>query len=83
MKYLGLILVLVVAASVATYVRYGSLHPCDWLVRDTARLLDLTPLMAEARVRGLFLLEGVADPDAGACVREWWRLRAQGAAAAP
>ena len=82
MKLLVLVLGLLGAAGAATLVRYGSLHPCDWLDRDAAGLSGLPDMLARARVRADFLLEGIAEPTPGDCLTAWWDLKADDAAAA-
>ena len=82
MKSLGLALALIVAAVAATFWRYGSLDPCSWLERDTVQTTGLPQLVAQARIRAEFLLDGVTEPGSGQCLTAWWDLRANGAAAA-
>lgn len=82
MKYLGLALALTAAAAGATLWRYGSLDPCAWLERDTARSTGLPDMIAQARIRAQFLLDGIVEPDAGQCLTAWWDLRAEDAGAA-
>lgn len=74
------ILGLAVAASVATYARYKSLDPCDWLERDMGRASGLPALVVRARIRAAFLMQGIAEPDAADCLGEWWKLKAEGVA---
>lgn len=81
MRLLVIILGLALAASAATYARYGSLDPCDWLVEDTAAADGMPRLMAQARVRAAFLLDGITDPSPGQCVRAWWTVRSEGTSA--
>lgn len=81
MKLLVLVLGLAGAAAVATLVRYGSLEPCDWLDQDTAKETGLPRVVAQARVRAAFLLDGITDPTSGECLTAWWDLKANGAAA--
>jgi len=80
MKILVVVLALLGAAGIATVVRYGSLDPCDWLDMDTASEHDLPRLVAQARVRASFLLDGIANPTPGDCLTAWWDLKANGAA---
>ena len=37
MKFVLIVIGLAVAATIATYVRYESLNPCDWMAQDLAR----------------------------------------------
>lgn len=74
--FLGASLALMLAASAATYVQYQSFDPCQWMEQDLASQGGLTHLAAKARVRGQFLIRGIAEPDAGQCVMAWWEFRA-------
>lgn len=78
MKYLVLVAAAVVAAVIATLVRYESLHPCDWLEQDVAARLGVPPLVAEAKLRAEFLVSGVTEPAAGDCLTAWWDFKANG-----
>lgn len=75
MKYLLMAVALVAAAGVATYARYESLSPCDWLVQDASRQSSLPPLAEETRIRASFLVRGIAEPGPYDCLQAWWRLR--------
>ena len=66
-----------VAAVVATYVRYQSLDPCDWMMRDLAESSNLPDIVVEARVRSAFLLDGITEPTSTDCLTAWWRLRSE------
>lgn len=66
------------AAVAATYARYGSFDPCEWMEQDLAARSGLPRLAVRARIRAQFLLEGVAAPDAGQCILAWWEFRAEG-----
>ncbi len=79
MKYALILMALAVAASAATYARYESLDPCDWMVRDMAQESELPQFIIEARVRAKFLLDGITDPSPYECLSEWWKVRAEGA----
>jgi len=74
-KYLLIVVGLAAAAGVATYTRYESLDPCAWLVQDAARQSGLPALAEEARIRGSFLVRGIAEPGPADCLEAWWRLR--------
>ncbi len=43
MKFVLIVIGLAVAATIATYARYGSLDPCDWMEQDLARQTGLPP----------------------------------------
>lgn len=77
MKYAVILVILLLAASGATYTRYESLHPCDWLEQDVATEQGLPRLIAKARIHAEFLLEGVTEPSAYQCLSGWWEVRAQ------
>jgi hypothetical protein len=78
MKYLGIALALVAAAAIATFARYESFDPCDWLERDMALALGVPPLMAQARICAAFMFRGIVEPDTGDCLQDWWHLKAKG-----
>ena len=77
MKYLVLLVGLSLAASIATYVRYQSLHPCDWMEHDLADEWGVPRLMARAKIRAEFLLDGIAEPGPSECLMGWWEMRAE------
>ena len=68
---------LLIAAVVATYARYQSLDPCDWMMRDLAESSNLPGIVVAARVRSAFLLDGITEPTATDCLSGWWRLRSE------
>ncbi len=78
MKFVLIVIGLAVAATIATYARYQSLNPCDWMERDMARQTELPPLVVRARIRAAFLLQGISDPDPYDCILGWWEFRAEG-----
>lgn len=65
-----------VAASGATYYRYGTFDPCDWMEQDLAKQSGLPRLVAKAKVRAELLIDGVTQPDFGQCTLAWWKFRA-------
>jgi hypothetical protein len=69
---------LLLAAAVATYVRYESLDPCDWLARDLMVESGLPRMAVDLRISAAFLLDGVTDPDTGDCLVKWWAWRRDG-----
>ena len=69
---------LVVAATAATYIRYRSFDPCDWIARDMATRTSLPLAVWQGRVKAEFLLRGITDPSPSECVLAWWRERADG-----
>ena len=78
MKFVLIVIGLAVAATVATYARYGSLSPCDWMERDMVRQTDLPPLVVRARIRAAFLIDGITDPGPSDCLFGWWEFRSEG-----
>ncbi len=78
MRYLGIVVVLGLAAVIATFVRYESLDPCEWLEQDMTRALGMPPIVAQARIRAGFLLRGIIEPTSRECLNDWWRLKAEG-----
>ncbi len=78
MKFVLIVIGLAVAATVATYARYGSLSPCDWMEQDMARQTQLPPLVVRARIRAAFLLDGITDPGPSDCLFGWWEFGSEG-----
>jgi hypothetical protein len=78
MKYLGIVVVLGLAAVIATLVRYESLDPCEWLEQDMTRALGMPAIVAQARIRAGFLFRGIVEPTSRECLDDWWRLKAEG-----
>jgi hypothetical protein len=81
MRVFVLVFVVIAAGIVATYARYGSLHPCDWLHKDMLAASDLPgpPEVVEPLVEGWittrFLLDGITEPTALDCLEGWWSFR--------
>ena len=75
MRFLLLVMGLMVAAVVATFFRYQSLHPCDWLEKDMIAVSDMPDIWVVARLRARFLMEGITDPSALECLEGWWSFR--------
>ena len=69
---------LLVLAVVATYARYESLNPCDWLQRDLMAESGLPQVAVELRISADFLLDGITDPGPGDCLVKWWEWRSEG-----
>ncbi len=67
-----------VAAAIATFARYESFDPCDWLEQDMTRSLGTPPVVAQTRIRATFLFRGIVEPDTYDCLDAWWRLKAEG-----
>ena len=77
-KVLFISCALLVAATAATYARYQSLHPCDWMEQDMVQTYELPALLIRARIHAAFMLDGVFDPDPGECLLKWWEFKAKG-----
>ena len=69
---------LLVAAAVATYARYESLDPCDWLQRDLMVESGLPQVAVELRISAAFLLDGITEPGPDDCLVKWWEWRRDG-----
>ena len=78
MKWLVILALLAGAAAGATYTRYQSFSPCDWMARDLEATTGLPSLVVQARIKALFLLDGVTDPDPVDCLLAWWDVRQEG-----
>jgi len=77
MKYtFAVIALLAIAASTATYVRYQSFDPCQWMARDLANESHQPGAVIEARIRAAFLLDGIVNPTPVECIQAWWKFRA-------
>lgn len=75
MRMLVLVIVVIAAGVVATFTRYGSLHPCDWLLHDMTAASDMPEIWVETRIRARFFLDGVTEPGALDCLEGWWTFR--------
>ena len=71
----GLIIV-AIAATVATYFRYQTFDPCNWMAQDMARHDGLPEVVMEGKVKANFLIRGITNPSATDCVLAWWGERA-------
>ena len=72
------LLLVVLAGAGATYYRYRSLDPCDWMLQDLTAHFGLPSAVIEAKIRAEFLLQGIVEPSPRDCLFEWWRLRREG-----
>ena len=68
--------VVVLAATVATYFRYHSFDPCNWMAQDMAHHSGMPIVMMETRVKANFLMQGITRPGPSECVWAWWKERA-------
>jgi hypothetical protein len=78
MRYLGIVVVLGLAAVIATFARYESLDPCEWLEQDMTRALGMPKIVAQAQIRATFLFRGIVEPTSRECLDDWWQLKAEG-----
>ncbi|MCG8355066.1 MAG: hypothetical protein MI920_05805 [Kiloniellales bacterium] len=78
MKALVIVCLLIVAAGAATFYRYQSFSPCDWMHQDLVEQTGLPELVIEARIKAVFLLDGITDPAPHECLVEWWEVRLNG-----
>jgi len=74
-----IILIISLGAILATWAKYQSLDPCEWLHRDISQKINLPILMIKAQVKAGFLLHGIASPSAGQCIYAWWKYRFENA----
>jgi len=73
---LGGFVAVALAASVATYFRYHSFDPCNWMAQDIARHTGVSVILTETKVKADFLMRGITQPDPTECVLAWWKERA-------
>ena len=78
MRLLFFAALLLVAAAGATFFKYGSLHPCDWMERDLAEQSGLPLLAVQARIAAEFLIDGITEPAPSDCLFRWWEFRQDG-----
>lgn len=76
-SFLLIVFLLLLAAGGATYARYGSFDPCDWMEQDLAERSGSPRLIVRARIQARFLMDGISDPDLRQCTLAWWRARAE------
>ena len=69
---------LLIFATVATYVRYGSFSPCDWMEQDLQKQSGLPTIVVKGQIRADFLLQGIVNPGPQECILSWWKWRAAG-----
>jgi hypothetical protein len=73
---LGGLVIVAVAATVATYFRYHSFDPCNWMAQDMARHTGLPTVVTSGKIKADFLVRGITQPEMAECVLAWWRERA-------
>ncbi|MEM7170504.1 MAG: hypothetical protein AAF530_10050 [Pseudomonadota bacterium] len=76
MKSVVTLLVLIALAVGATYWRYHSFDPCEWLKQDMMATSEMPGLVIEGQIRGEFLLDGIAEPGFMDCLKKWWNFKA-------
>ena len=79
LKLFVIVLIIILIAIGATWVRYQSLNPCVWLHRDISQRYNLPALMITAQVNAVFLLHGITTPTTGQCLYAWWKHRFENA----
>ncbi|MEM7227073.1 MAG: hypothetical protein AAF495_29165 [Pseudomonadota bacterium] len=75
---MAITVVVLLAATVATYVRYQSLSPCDWMQQDMVEESELPAVVVQTRIAAAFLLDGIIEPTPMECLNAWWRYRVDG-----
>jgi hypothetical protein len=78
MKYLVVALGLFAVAAAATFIRYESYSPCDWIETDMLEASGQPLIVVQSRIRARFLLDGVVNPELNECLLSWWRFRLDG-----
>ena len=78
MKYLVVVLGLIAIAAAATFIRYESFSPCDWIETDMIEASDQPVIVVQSRVQAHFLLNGIVSPTFGDCLLSWWEFRLDG-----
>lgn len=78
MKYLVAVVGLLAVAAAATFFRYESFSPCDWIETDLVEQSGQPLLVVQSRVQAHFLLEGIVSPTFGDCLLGWWEFRLEG-----
>lgn len=74
-RFLMISILCVVAAIGATFWRYQSLHPCDWLQKDMVEASGQPDFWVEIRIKARFLLDGITEPSLENCLNGWWTYR--------
>jgi hypothetical protein len=77
-RFVVIVAGLLLVSAIATFARYESLHPCDWMEEDLAAQSNLPRVAIELQIGAAFLLEGIADPGADDCLLQWWDWRREG-----
>jgi len=77
MRVFILVFALSAVGVAATFARYGSLHPCDWLRQDMTAASILPESLVRGQIRLRSFLEGTIEPDALDCLEWWWSFRSK------
>ena len=78
MRIVAILVMLAIAAAAATYWRYRSFDPCDWMAQDLEAQTGLPSLIVQGRITAYFLLDGITDPGPDDCLFAWWEVRRGG-----
>jgi len=62
----------------ATYHRYESFNPCDWMEQDLTSQTGLPALVVQGQIKAKFFLQGIVTPTRFECLKMWWKLKAEG-----
>jgi hypothetical protein len=74
-NFIALVLVAIVAGTVATYFRYQSFDPCIWLEQEYAEDSALPRVVIKGRIKAEFFLRGISEPTVTDCTVAWWNFR--------
>ncbi len=73
--WLKIAVLVIVMIVVGFFIRYGSGHPCDWLVHDLSAKSGMPQLVIEGVLLAQFRGE---DPTVGTCLSRWVDLHVNG-----
>ena len=75
MAWLRIVALVLVVVTVGVFVRYGSGHPCDWLLHDMAAKSGLPRLAIQGVLAAQFAGE---EPTVRICLGRWADLHVNG-----
>lgn len=75
MTWVKIAVLVIVVIVVGFFIRYGSGHPCDWLVHDLSAKSGMPQLVIEGVLLAQFRGE---DPTARICLSRWVDLHVNG-----
>jgi len=79
MKTTAIIIIgMLLFGAAATYHRYASFNPCDWIEQDFIEQSGMPSLIVQGQMNTRFLMDGIVNPDAYQCIKMWWRLKIDG-----